>query len=201
MKQNQAIFKPIFGDDWDKLPAVFHKHYVNRPYCDDIACVQGKMDVSFTWFVRLLSPALKLFGVLVPYEGTDIPVKVVFKSQAESNAFCLERTFYFPDKKPYIFFSTMIPVKNDIIIEYMKFGIGWKHRFYYNGEKVILEHRGYVWKVFNLTVAVPLSWIFGRVFAEEQAINDTTFRMQMQLSHPLFGKLYEYKGEFEIVGE
>ncbi len=176
-----------------------HKHYANRPYCDDVVTVEGKMDVEFGWLVKLMSPFLRIFGALVPYQGNDILVTVHFRSEPDSDVYCLDRTFNFPDKKPYIFYSRLTPIKDDIVIEFMKYGIGWKHRFYWNGEKVILEHRGYVWNFFGMTIPIPLGLILGKGYAEEEAIDDNSFRMRMNIIHPIFGKMYEYRGVFGVV--
>lgn len=199
IKEATPIFQSIFGEQWPSLPSVMHKHYSNRPFCDDVVVVEGKMDVEFGWLVSLLTPFLRVFGALVPHQGNDIPVTVYFRSEADSAAYCLDRTFNFKNKKAYVFFSKMIQVKDDVIIELMKFGIGWKHRFYYDSEKVILEHRGYVLKIFGLIMPIPLSLLLGRGYAEEIPLDDNSFRMKMNITHPLFGKMYEYKGVFEVV--
>jgi hypothetical protein len=175
-----------------------HKHYANRPYCDDVVTATGKLDVKFGWLVKLLSPFLRLFGTLVPHQGQNIPVTVHFRSELDSKAFCLDRNFDFTETKPYIFYSRLVPLKEDIVIEFMKFGIGWKHRFYYDGTKVILEHRGYVWKLFGTIIPVPINLFLGHGYAEEEALSNNTFHMKMNLTHPLFGKMYEYSGTFEV---
>lgn len=201
MKQSQPIFKSIFGKSWDSLPPVMHKHYANRPYCDDTITAEGKMDIEFGWIIRVFSPFLRLFGSLVPRQGKDIPVTVRFRSQPNSNIFCLDRIFKFPNKKPYRFYSELTPISEDIVIEFMKYGLGWKHRYYYDGKKVILEHRGYVLKLFGNIIPVPLDLCFGRGYAEEIALNENSFRMRMNIKHALFGKMYEYRGVFDIVKE
>lgn len=201
MNSIQPIFKSIFGHQWMDLPQVMHKHYANRPYSDDVVTVEGKMDVEFGWLVKLFSPILRLVGALVPYQGKDIPVTVHFRSEPDSTAYCLDRTFNFPDKKPYVFFSKLIQIKDDVIVEVMKYGIGWKHRFYYDGNKVLLEHKGYVWKVGGNIIPVPIGLLLGRGYAEEEALNENTFRMKMNITHPLFGKMYEYRGVFKVVDE
>ena len=199
MTSNKPIFQSVFAEQWDTLPPVMHKHYANRPFSNDVVTVVGKMDIEFGWLVRLFSPFLRLFGVLVPYQGVDIPVTVKFRSEADSIAYCLDRTFNFPNKKPYIFYSRMVHLKDDIIIEFMKYGIGWKHHYYFKNNKVILEHHSYVWKIFNITIPLPIGLLFGRGYAEEEAISDNKFKMKMNITHPLLGKMYEYRGEFEVL--
>jgi len=156
------------------------------------------MDVEFGWLVGLLSPFLRIFGALVPHQGHNIPVTVHFRSEPDSAAYCLDRKFNFKNEKPYVFYSKMIQVKGDVIIELMKYGIGWKHRFYFDGEKVILEHRGYVWKIFGIIIPIPLGLLLGKGYAEEKSLSDNRFRMKMNITHPLFGKMYEYRGVFEV---
>lgn len=201
MTTGQPIFQSVFAEQWDKLPTVIHKHYANRPFSDDVVTVEGNMDVEFGWLIKLFSPFLRLFGVLVPYQGNDVPVTVKFRSESDSSVYCLDRTFNFPNKNPYVFYSRMVPVKENLIIEFMKYGIGWKHRFYYKDDKVILEHHSYVWKVFNLIIPVPIGLFLGRGYAEEEAMNENQFRMKMNITHPLFGKMYEYRGVFEVIDE
>ena len=201
MSSVQPIFQSIFAEQWAHLPPVMYKHYSNRPYCDDVVTVEGTMDVEFGWLVRLLSPLLRLFGALVPYQGNDIPVTVHFRSEPDSIAFCLDRRFTFSDNRSYIFYSRMMPVKNNIIIEFMKYGIGWKHEFSYDGDKVLLKHCGYVWEIFGKMIPVPLGLLVGRGYAEESALSEDSFKMKMCITHPLFGKMYEYRGQFEVRDE
>lgn len=201
MTTQDPIFKSVFAAQWETLPAVMHKHYANRPFSHDVGTVEGKMDVEFGWLVKLLSPMLRLVGALVPYQGKDIPVTVSFRSEPDSNRFCLDRTFHLPHKSPYVFFSRLVPIEKDIIVEWMKYGIGWKHRFYYQDEKVILEHVGYVWNLLGKMLPIPLGLLLGRGYAEEQALDENRFRMKMNIIHPLFGKMYEYRGVFKVIDE
>jgi len=198
MKKAVPIFQSIFGKQWFLLPPVMHRHYSNRPYCDDEVAINGKMDIEFGWLVKLLTPFLRIFGTLVPHQGRDIPVTVRFRSERDSAAFCLERTFNFNNRKSYIFFSKMVQIKDDVVVEWMKFGMGWKHRYYYDGKKVILEHRGYVWKIFGMVIPIPLGLLLGKGYAEEKSLGLNSFRMKMYIIHPLFGKIYEYRGVFEV---
>lgn len=199
MKNSQPIFEAVFGEQWKHLPSVMHKHYANRPYSNDVVTVEGKMDVEFGWLIILISPLLRIFGALVPYQGHDIPVTVHFKSELDSEAYCLHRIFNFPGKRPYIFKSKMVRIKDNTIVELMRFGLGWRHQYHFDGQKVRLLHGGYVWKIFGRIVPMPMGLLLGRVTAEEEAIDDETFRMKMTLRHLLFGKMYEYRGVFKVV--
>src|SRR5262249_31754629 len=101
MNKSTQTFKTVFGSAWNKLPPVFQKRYSNRSYSHDIATVEGKMNISFSKAMACFMPLFRLLHVLVPYQGKNIPVTVDFRSQIDSDAVCLARTFYFPGRKPY----------------------------------------------------------------------------------------------------
>lgn len=195
----QPIFQSIFGKQWQSLPEVMHKHYANRPYSHDITKLEGKMNIYYSGVMALFIPLLKLFGTLVPYQGKNIPVTIHYRSHPNSAAFYYDRTFYFPEKEPYHFRSYMIQIKNNDVVEFMHFGIGWRMLYLYDGEKIILQHKNYVWKIFHWLIPLPISLLLGKCHVEEKAISDDSFRMDMTITHPLFGKLFEYQGEFNLL--
>lgn len=195
---NEPIFKSVFGDAWDKLPPVMIKHYSNRPFSEDKTTVCGKLDVlckaPFLW----LAPFLKAMGQVPPYNETDVPTTVQFSSTPESDAFHFKRIFHFRNHPPYIFHSRMIRSKTGEVWEIMRFGFIWKMKYGWDGAKVTLEHRGYALKLFGIYIPLPLALILGKGYAEETAIDDNTFRMLTHITHPWWGKIYEYKGWFKI---
>ncbi|VVC76605.1 hypothetical protein AQUSIP_19280 [Aquicella siphonis] len=198
MNQDEPIFKPVFAKAWEQLPPVMRKHYANRPFSQDVVTAQGKMEVGSTGLFRLLSPVFRALNMLVPYSGSDIPVTVRYLSDEHSRAFYLDRIFYFPGKTPWHFRSCMLPVKDEVVTEFTAWGLGWRFRYLYDGHKITLNHLGYVWKVFGMVLPLPLTVFLGRVYAEEFAVSDESFRMKMEMVHPLFGK-YFYAGEFKIM--
>ena len=196
MDKKDQIFKSVFGSAWEKLPPVFQKRYINRPFSNDICSVEGVMDISFSKTMSCLMPLFRLMHVLVPYKGNNIPVKVDFRSEINSTAVCLERKFNFPGKKPYEFNSRMLVIKENDVIERMAFGLGWRTHYFYDGTKVVMQHKGFVWSVFGLNIPVPLEIFVGKGHAEEEVIDDNAYRVSMTMSHPLFGIMYSYTGNF-----
>jgi hypothetical protein len=113
----------------------------------------------------------------------------------------LERHFSFPNEKPYMFRSKFVPVQGNDVIEIMKFGIGWRCYYSFDGAKVLLTHKGFYWRVAGLLIPLPLALLLGKGYAEEVAIDDDNFKMLMVITHPLFGKTFEYRGRFKICQE
>jgi hypothetical protein len=196
MNKKEQIFKTVFGSAWDKLPPAFQKRYMNRPYSHDITTVEGKMDIHFPKIMSCLMPFFKLLHVLPPYRGKNIPVKVDFRSQIDSDTVCLERKFYFPGKSPYEFNSRMHVIKENDVVERMSLGMGWRTHYFYDGKKVVMQHKGYVLRVFGLNIPIPLKFFVGVGHAEEEVIDDNSYRVTMTMTHPWFGTMYSYSGNF-----
>lgn len=197
--KNTPIFKSIFGEDWDELPPVMKKHYSNRPYTQEETIVNGVLDVMCKPPLSLLSPLMKLLGQIPTYNETNVPVKVHFESDLNSKSFHFNRIFNFSRGKVYKFQSRMIQIKGNEVIEVMRFGFGWKMRYVWDGEKVLLLHKGYVLQAFGHYIPLPLTMLMGAGYAEERSIDDNTFDMETHIVHPWWGKIFEYKGRFEVL--
>lgn len=157
------------------------------------------MEVKIHWLVKLLAPLFAISKTLVPRAGKDVQVSVKFKSQPNSNLFCFDREFLFNDGKVYCFFSRMEPIGSNEVVEWTSSGLGWRAAYTYENNNVILRHRGYCIQLFGKRIALPLTSLFGSANAHEWTISDSKFGMSMDISHPLFGKLYSYSGTFEVM--
>jgi hypothetical protein len=109
--------------------------------------------------------------------------------------------FHFRAIPSYAFRSRMLQIKDNEVIEVMKFGIGWKMLYCWDGQKIVLQHKGYGMKLFGHIVPLPLEIFMGKGYAEEIAVDDDTFDMMTSITHPLWGKIYEYKGRFKVTKE
>lgn len=193
---DQPTFRPVFGKAWERLPAVMHKHYANRPYSTDSVRVDGQLDVMCKWFLK---PVFRLLQSVPPYEGEAVPVTVRFTSEPDSLAFAFDREFRFAGRKAYHFRSRMLPMGGNEIREVMRYGIGWHCYYGWDGEKVTLRHKGYSLQLFGRVVPLPITWLIGRGDAEEWPVSENTFDMAVQMRHPLLGVVYAYKGRFTVV--
>jgi len=78
----------------------------------------------------------------------------------------------------------------------MSFGIGWRMHYFYDGKKIVMQHKGYVWRVFGLNIPIPFVIFIGKGHAEEEVIDDNSYRITMTIAHPWFGTMYSYSGNF-----
>lgn len=194
-KTTAPIFQQIFGASWDDLPPVMKAHYAVRPNSDDVVTVKGTLDITISPMVSVMA---RLTGMLLAYSGKDIPVTVVFTNGADDKSFHFDRTFHFPDRGDIMFRSRMEHIAGNELVEFMRFGIGWKLAYEWDGSKVILRHRGYVWRILGVMIPVPFALILGKGHAEETPLSDTGFAMWTHAKHWLLGETFAYNGEFEV---
>lgn len=197
--KNEPTFKSIFGQSWDELPPVIKKHYANHSYTTEITSVEGTLDVFCKPPLLWLSPLMKLLGQIPAFNEKNVPVTVHFESEINSKAFHLNRIFNFSNGKPYRFRSRMFQIRGNEVIEIMQFGLGWKTKYFWDGEKVVLAHIGYAVRLFGNLIPLPLTILLGEGNAEEHPVDDNTFDMEVTISHPWWGKLYGYKGRFQVM--
>lgn len=112
--------------------------------------------------------------------------------------FALIENFIFLVKKPYEFDSRVCALKEHDVVEGMTLGLGWRTNYFYDGSKVVLQHRSYVWRIFDWNIPIPLEIIIGKSNAVEEVIDDNTYRISMIMTHPLFGFMYSYSGDFKF---
>ena len=195
------IFAEVFGAQWDGLPAALKAHYANRPYSNDVVTHHGALDISLSPMMRRFKWLLRLSRVLVPFEGTGIPCTVYTRSDPRSKTYIFERHFFPPGEAEYVFRSELVCLKPHVVVEYFAFGGGWKATYWYEGDKVILRHAGFCWRVFGWHVPLPgwLDVFFGVGGAFEQATGEDRFCMATELNHFLHdGPMVGYRGEFTV---
>ena len=137
-------------------------------------------------------------GMLVAWSGNSIPTTVTFKSGLDSEGFHFDRVFHYPGKGDIRFHSRMERVGGNEVVEFMRFGIAWRTAYEWDGKRMILHHRGYVWRLFGMLIPLPLSLIIGKTHAEEIPVSENAFSMWTHIKHPLFGETLRYAGTFEI---
>tara|TARA_B100000989_G_scaffold287898_1_gene257988 strand:- start:1299 stop:2342 length:1044 start_codon:yes stop_codon:yes gene_type:complete len=198
MQSEKPIFAAVFGRSWENIPDILKNRYGNFAFKDQRIIVKGKMNIQVSKFFSFLTPCLQLVGALVPYEGKQIPVTVELKSKNNSSIVYMNRTFHYPNKKPYSFNSKLLVTKKSDIIEVMRFGLGVRLQYGFSDGRVELKHGGYVWKLSRLTLPIPLTLILGKVTGQEAIITSDSFSMFVRLDHQILGKIFEYDGIFEL---
>jgi predicted DCC family thiol-disulfide oxidoreductase YuxK len=199
VKRNEGLplFAQVLGKNWQALPPVMQKRFSNRPYSNDLIVVTGTMTIKSSRWMRIFKPALKLTGALIQQDGENIPVIVKYRSDPDTSKYWFDREFCFD--QPIRFQSYMQNIHDNIVVEFLRFNVGWRAKFSVNDNSVVMSHYGYVFRFFNLLIPVPINLLLGKCTAVERPLSNDTFSMEMHLNHFLFGEIYQYKGVFKII--
>jgi len=197
---NEPVLKQALGPQWSSLAPVIQAHYGLTPFTDEQIRLKGIMDyVSYSSIAAILMPFAVFTGALVPYRGQNVPVEATNQSLPGIPAYFWTRTFHFSGRKPYTFRSWMICTAAGELTEYVRFGLGIRLAVTVLDGGLIEKDLGYVWKIGRWSIPLPIHLLFGRSYIEEMPISDSEYRMKWTVTHPLFGEMFAYSGQFTIV--
>jgi len=199
MPAQKPLIEKIFGEQTKNIPPILRKRYSNRPYSTDTLQLKGEMNITTSKLFQFLSPLFKLAGTLVSYPAEKIPATVELTSDIKSNKITMHRTFYYSNKSPQHFISKVIHIKDNIVIESMRFGFASKLIYTYDKNQITMEYGGYAFCFGTKLIPIPLGLLIGRFYLHEEAVSDDQFKMLFKLTHPLFGKIFQYDGYFKIL--
>lgn len=194
------VFQAVLGADWSKLGPVIRRHYFLRPRSRDAITVAGTMDeVWHSPLARvLLVPFGRLFGGIVPYRGTAVPIEVHYTARPGDATIHWDRVFRFPGRRPFHFRSYMEPQSPGRVIEFVRFGLGIRLHVTAEDGALVFRDQGYVWRLFGRDIPLPMGLLFGRATVEERPADDHNFTMRLVMTHPVFGDLFRYQGRFAL---
>lgn len=198
--QKALIFQPAFGEQWSKLPPVLHKHYANRSHSRDTVVMQGTMQFEASRMARLLSPLMRLSGMVPMFTAKDVPATVQMASQPDKSSLAFHRVFNVPGRKPLTFLTEMEPMGGSRFIDWTRDDIGWHMEIASDENGVTMSHCGYYGRLFGKIFRLPLEWLIGTCNAWEKVEGDNHFSMRMEIRRRNGKLFYTYSGEFQIAG-
>jgi hypothetical protein len=196
---NKSIFQIVLKENWDNLGDVIKRHYFLKPFSNDHICVSGTMsEIYHSPLAKLFIPFGVLFGAVVPYKGRNIPIDVNYNSSTNNTNLYWDRVFKFSDNHHFHFKSHMEHVQDNEVIEFVRFGVGMRLKVTAEDGAIVFRDNGYIWRLFNIDIPIPVGLIFGSAYVEERPIDNNNFSMKMIMKHPLFGIMFRYNGQFKL---
>lgn len=197
-EKQQPVIKKALDENWEKLADIIKQHYDITPGKPSNMLIKGVMDeVYHSAIAKLFILPGRIFGALVPYKGKNIPTEVRNWTTSDNRkAMFWHRTLAFPGKPPVIFESRMEHIKDDEIIEYVRYGMGIRMRISVKDSALIFNSIGYVWQLGKIKIPIPTWAILGNAEIIEKAISDDQFFIDFQIIHPLFGRTFAYSGVY-----
>ncbi|MCP3690118.1 MAG: DUF4166 domain-containing protein [Gammaproteobacteria bacterium] len=190
----KSLMQHALGDEWSKLPPALQAHYRFGTTTD-----AGHMDIEYPRVMQLYLNALHLLGGLVNRRGLQVPTLVEKHVIKEKQYW--RRTITYPDGKVIKFNSFWVPAGKNQVIEYINPILGLamaaqvrEGQLYYHGIKFVV-------KLGSILIPVPEWLVLGHTTIVEKAVGETRFAMDFRITHPLFGQVFRYSGEFESAAQ
>ena len=196
MKTGNSPIARALGGDFHNLHTAVRRHYA-EPTTE----VSGTMEeVYVTNAIKPLALiSYGLFHAPVPHSGTDVEISVHNRID-DSGAMRWVRTFFknasFPEEVT--FTSHMVCSGDHRLVEITRYGVGVESDLSVDGEgSLVYDIRKYV-------VGMPfLGWIvrfptwlspFGGGRTKEIGETEDSFRVEFEMTHPIFGRTVAYAG-------
>lgn len=188
----KSLMQQALGADWHKLPPALQMHYRHGVNTDI-----GAMDIEYPRFMQLYLSALRLVGALVDRRGQAVPTTVEKRVVGQRQYW--RRTITFPDGKVIHFNSFWVAAGGNQLIEFVNPLLGLQMAVHVEAGR--LHYRGvrFVLKLGPLSLPIPEWLVLGHTRIVEVASGERHFAMDFRLTHPLFGQVFRYAGEFEAL--
>lgn len=186
----KSLMQRALGAEWDKLPSALKAHYRFGTTVDT-----GHMDIEYPKFMQPLLSMLRIVGALVDRSGRNIPTSVEKSVVGECQFW--RRTIAYPNGRVVHFNSYWVSAGGNEVIEYVNPYLGLKMAPWVEDDR--LHYRGvhFVVKLGPVLIPMPEWLVLGHTTILEKAIDETHFEMDFRLTHPVFGQVFRYSGQFE----
>lgn len=190
--KTKSLMQIALGDQWQELPPALQAHYQSNANSDI-----GKMDIEYPIYMQPYLTVLRLFRVLINRRGKNIPTTV--EKQMKGDIQYWKRTIRFSQDKIILFNSFWIHDGGNELIEYVNSFLGLKMSVHIENNELHYEGRSFVVKLGKLLLPIPEWLVLGHTTIVETALNDSEFRMDFKLKHPILGTIFRYSGEFKNI--
>lgn len=186
----KSLMQRALGNDWEKLPPALQAHYRFGTTTDT-----GHMDIEYPRFMQPYLGVLRLFGALIDRCGRRVSTVVNKHVVGERQYWA--RVITYPDGKTVHFNSFWVYAGSNQLIEFVNPVLGLQMAAYVEDGRLHYKGLRFVAKLGPVLLPIPEWLVLGHTTIVEAAVDDTHFAMDFRLTHPLFGQVFRYSGEFE----
>jgi len=194
-----SIYKEMLGEAFKQLHPMLQKRYAGPVF-------KGKGTMSYIGGRPAILKPIFFIGTrwrfLFPEQGKDIPFQIIntnILGPNEEKQVYWERAFYFPKKTRYFNALMSLDAEKGIVKDYL----GDPSLFYSDliftvtedGEMLINSDKQRL-LIGKLEIPLP-KLLQGNVTVKEAFLEEKdTYTIHVLIINPLFGRIFEYKGEF-----
>lgn len=190
-----SLMQQALGEQWSQLPKGLQRHY--SADAKGRSHERGVLTIKYPRWMQWPLHGLRLMGALLNQRGERLPTDVVKSMDGDVQRW--QRTVRYEDGREVGFSSAVVYAGTGELIEYTNALLGLRMRVRVVDGKLFYDSNGYVLKLGSFKLPIPEWLALGHARIEESALDENSFVMDFRLVHPLFGEIFSYAGEFEVL--
>ncbi|MDR2212431.1 MAG: DUF4166 domain-containing protein [Pseudomonadales bacterium] len=188
----KSLMQQALGDAWEQLPPALQAHYRAGGNTES-----GHLDIDYPRFMQPLLTLLRWMGALIDRSGTSVQTLVQRNMAGERQLW--RRSMSYADGQVRHFNSFWLYAGGNRLLEFINPVLGLEMavrvdeqgRLHYEGQRFVL-------KLGRWLLTIPEWLALGHTTIVERALSENRYDMDFRLTHPIFGQVFRYSGEFEV---
>lgn len=192
-----SVIREHLGTDWETLHPAIRQRFSNDPQHDEIIHYTGTINTERSFCGWLFAHLTRIIGnPLTPYCGKDVPMDVRLFQSATAHGVCWERTYYFPNRKPYVVTSVKKTGRHGEMLECVGGGFGMVLDVYTENQQLHFRSSRYFWQCGRLRIHLPHCITPGQTHVTHTDLSEGNFRFTIRMIHPRLGRTFFQDGVF-----
>lgn len=196
-----SVIREHLGNDWEKLHPNIQQRFSADPTPGETVHYHGSIDAQRSCAGWLFAHLTRIVGnPLAPYAGNNIPLDVRLFKEAGGQGICWERTYHFPNKKPYVVTSVKKTGLHGEMLECVGGGFGMVLDVYAENQQLHFRSNYYFWQCGRVRIRLP-HWITpGQTHVMHADLGEGSFRFTISMTHLKLGRTFFQDGIFKREG-
>lgn len=185
------IMQTALGESWNQLPPGLKAHYQGFSSQED-----GFLNIEYPKWMQPYLTFLRLFGALVNRAEQRVATRVI-KEEQKGQSFW-RRTMTFSDGRQIKFNSRWVYAGGNEVLEYVNPWMALRMSMEVKNGELYYEGLNLIIQLGRLRIPVPEWLVLGHTSIRETALENRRFAMDFRMTHPWFGEVFRYAGEFVV---
>ncbi len=192
------VLKAQLGDSWNALHPNIQRRFGIEPVRGESILYEGTMlEMRRSFMGWLFAMLTRVIGnPLSPHAGKDIPMEVRLQKKDGQQGVYWQRTYFIPNKKPYVVTSSKQQGKDGSMLECVGCGFGMKLNVFAQDKALHFMSAYYFFTLLGYRIPLP-HWISpGQTHVVHKDMGDGDFSFTISMQHPMLGETFYQHGIF-----